>query len=58
MSILVLNFGVVLSTWLFGFDLARLTELELLMIVICMIGLLMGATVTDRKQSGGSASGK
>ena len=50
-AILALNFGVVLSTWLFGFDVARLAELELLMIVICMVGLLMGAVVTERKGS-------
>ncbi len=47
-AILVLNFGVVLAIWLFGFDLAHLAELELLMIVICMVGLLMGAIVTER----------
>ena len=50
-AILVLNSGVVLALWLFRFNLARLGELELLMIVICIVGLLMGAVVTERKQA-------
>jgi PAS domain S-box-containing protein len=45
-----LNFGVVLALWLFGFDLTRLGELELLMIIICIVGLLSGAIVTERKR--------
>ncbi len=50
-AILALNSGVVLALWLFRFDIARLGELELLMIVICIVGLLMGAIVTERKQA-------
>jgi PAS domain S-box-containing protein len=50
-ALLALNFGVVLALRLFRFDLARLGELELLMIVNCIIGLLMGAVVTERKQA-------
>ena len=50
-AILALNSGVVLALWLFRFDLARLDELELLMIVNCIVGLLMGAVVTERKRA-------
>ncbi len=50
-GLLGLNFGVVFSLWLFRFDLARLGELELLMIINCIVGLLMGAVVTERKQA-------
>ena len=50
-ALLVLNSGVVLALWLFRFDPARLGELELLMIVNCIVGLLMGAVVTERKQA-------
>ncbi|MFH2039468.1 MAG: MASE1 domain-containing protein [Chloroflexota bacterium] len=50
-AILAMNFGVVFSTWYFGFDLARLGELELLMITICVVGLLVGAVVAERKQA-------
>jgi len=49
-AILLLNTGVVLAVWLFRFDSAYLAELELLMIIICVVGLLMGAVVTERKQ--------
>ena len=50
-AILALNSGVVFALWLFRFDLARLGELELLMIVNCIVGLLMGAIVTERMQA-------
>jgi PAS domain S-box-containing protein/putative nucleotidyltransferase with HDIG domain len=50
-AILALNSGMVLALWLFRFDLARLGELELLMIVNCIIGLLVGAVVTERQQA-------
>jgi len=50
-AILAMNSGVVLALWLFRFDLARLGELELLMIVNCIVGLLMGAVVTERKRA-------
>ena len=50
-AILASNSGVVLALWLFRFDLARLDELELLMIVNCIVGLLMGAVVTERKRA-------
>jgi two-component system sensor kinase FixL len=45
------NSGVIFATWLFGFDVARLGELELLMIVLCVVGLTMGAIVTERRQA-------
>jgi PAS domain S-box-containing protein len=51
-GILALNSGMVLAMWLFRFDLARLGELELLMIVNCIVGLLMGAIVTERRLAG------
>ena len=50
-AIVAVNFGVVLALWLFPFELARLDELQLLMIVNCIVGLLMGAVVTERKQT-------
>jgi hemerythrin-like metal-binding protein/PAS domain S-box-containing protein/putative nucleotidyltransferase with HDIG domain len=50
-ALLALNFGVVLALWLFRFDPAGLGELELLMIVNCIVGLLMGAIVSERKQA-------
>jgi PAS domain S-box-containing protein/putative nucleotidyltransferase with HDIG domain len=50
-ALLALNSGVVLALWLFRFDPAQLGELELLMIVNCIVGLLMGAVVTERKQA-------
>jgi PAS domain S-box-containing protein len=50
-AILALNSGVVLALWVFRFDLARLGDLELLMIVNCIVGLLMGAVVTERKRA-------
>jgi PAS domain S-box-containing protein len=50
-ALLALNSGVVIALWLFQFDLARLGELELLMIINCVVGLLMGAVVTERKRT-------
>ena len=50
-GILALNLGVISATWLFGFDVAQLGELELLMIVMCVVGLTMGAIVTERRQA-------
>jgi PAS domain S-box-containing protein len=50
-AILALNFGVIFALWFFRFDLARLGELQLLMIINCIVGLLMGAVVTERKQT-------
>ncbi|MDD5765712.1 MAG: PAS domain S-box protein [Candidatus Marinimicrobia bacterium] len=50
-GIVALNFGVITALWLFRFDFARLSELQLLMIVNCIVGLLMGAVVTERKSS-------
>ena len=47
----MLNFGVTLAMWFLRFDLARLGELQLLMIVNCIVGLLMGAVVTERKRA-------
>jgi len=51
LALLALNSGVVLALWLFRFDPVQLGELELLMIVNCIVGLLMGAVVTERKQA-------
>ncbi len=50
-AILALNSGVVLALWVFKFDVARLGELELLMIINSIVGLLMGAAVTERIQA-------
>jgi HD-GYP domain-containing protein (c-di-GMP phosphodiesterase class II)/integral membrane sensor domain MASE1 len=50
-AILALNFGVVLAQWASRLDVAHLGELQLLMIVNCVIGLFMGAVVTARKQA-------
>jgi signal transduction histidine kinase/CheY-like chemotaxis protein len=50
-GVLVLNFGVMLAMWFLRLDLARLGELQLLMIVNCILGLLMGAVVTERKRA-------
>ncbi|MCX6097602.1 MAG: PAS domain S-box protein, partial [Caldiserica bacterium] len=50
-GIVVLNFGVMLAMWFFRFDVARLGELQLLTIVNCIVGLLMGAVVTERKRT-------
>ena len=49
-AILLINTGVVLAAWLFRFGSAWLGELELLMIISCVVGLLMGAVVTEGKQ--------
>jgi diguanylate cyclase (GGDEF)-like protein/putative nucleotidyltransferase with HDIG domain len=48
-GIVALNFGVVLTQWFFKFDIARLGELQLVMIVNCIVGLLMGSVIADRK---------
>jgi PAS domain S-box-containing protein len=50
-AIMGLNAGVIFAIWLFGFDFARLSELELLMIGNCVVGLTMGAVVTERRQA-------
>jgi diguanylate cyclase (GGDEF)-like protein/PAS domain S-box-containing protein len=50
-ALLTLNSGVVLALWAFRFDPARLGELEVLMIVNCIVGLLMGTVVTEGKQT-------
>lgn len=50
-GIATLNFGVIIALWFFRFDLVHLGELQLLMIVNCIVGLLMGATVTERKEA-------
>jgi signal transduction histidine kinase len=50
-GIVALNFGVMFSMLFFRFDLSRLGELQLLMIVNCIVGLLMGAVVTERKRA-------
>jgi putative nucleotidyltransferase with HDIG domain len=50
-AIMALNVGVVVAQWFFRLDLAHLGELQLLMIVNCAVGLLMGAAVTARQQA-------
>ena len=50
LGVLVMNFGVMLALSVFRTDLANLGELQLLMIVNCIVGLLMGAAVTEREQ--------
>ena len=50
-TLLMLNFGVVIALWLFRLDIAKLDELQLLMIINCVVGLFMGAVVTERKQA-------
>lgn len=52
-ALLVMNSGVVLALWLFRSNLSQLGGLELLMIVNCIVTLLMGAVVTERKQAEG-----
>jgi PAS domain S-box-containing protein len=49
-AILVLNSGVVLALGLFRFDFAHMGDLEVLMIVNGIVGLFMGAVVTERKR--------
>jgi PAS domain S-box-containing protein len=50
-GIVAMNFGVMFSLWLFHSNLANLGELQLLMIVNCIVGLFMGAAVTERIQA-------
>jgi PAS domain S-box-containing protein len=50
-ALMASNAGVVLAIWLFGSDLARLSELELLMIGNCVVGLTMGAVVSERRDA-------
>ncbi len=50
-ALLAMNTGVVLALWLFRTNLSQLGGLELLMIVNCIVILLMGAVVTERKQA-------
>ncbi len=48
-ALVVLNSGVALALWLTKFDVTRISELELLIIANCIVGLIMGAVVTERK---------
>jgi PAS domain S-box-containing protein/putative nucleotidyltransferase with HDIG domain len=50
-TILVVNAGVVFALMLFRFDLARLEELQLMMIINSVVYLLLGAVVTEQKLS-------
>ena len=50
-AIMATNAGVVLAIWLFGSDFARLSDLELLMIGNCVVGLTMGAVVSERRDA-------
>jgi PAS domain S-box-containing protein len=50
-GIVAMNFGVVLAMWIFRFDMTRLGEVQLLMIVNCIVGLFLGAVVSERKHS-------
>ena len=49
-GIMMSNFGVIIALWFFRSDLTNLAELQLLMIFNCMVGLFMGAVVTERKR--------
>jgi HD-GYP domain-containing protein (c-di-GMP phosphodiesterase class II)/integral membrane sensor domain MASE1 len=51
LGIMLTNFGVIAALWFSRFDPSRLSELQLLMIVNCITGLLMGAVVTQRKNA-------
>ena len=44
-----MNSGIVLTLGLFRFDLSRLDELQLTMIINCIVCLLLGAVITERK---------
>jgi len=48
-GILALNFGEIFAIWIFRYDVPNLGDLHLLMILNCIVGLLMGAIVTERK---------
>ena len=50
-GIVASNFGMTLAMWLFRLDLGLLGQLQLLMIVNCMVGLLVGAVVTERRHA-------
>ena len=51
LGIMVSNFGVLLVMLVFRSDLANLGELQLLMIINSVVGLLIGAVVAERKQA-------
>ncbi len=48
-GVFVVNFSVTLAMLQFKFDMDLMSELQLLMIVNCIIGLLMGAFVSEKK---------
>ena len=50
-GIFILNFGIVVALSLSKHDNARFDELQTLMIINCMAGLLMGAVVSDNKRA-------
>ena len=52
-EIAIVNFGVMIAVWFLQFDVAHIGALQLLMIVDCLVGLLMGAVVTERRLAEG-----
>ena len=50
-GVFTLNLGIVLAQWLSPYEPARLDELQLLMIINCVVGLLLGAVVSERKKA-------
>ncbi len=50
-AVLLVNFGVVTALWLSDFDMERLSELQLLMVINCIAGLVFGTVVTSRKRA-------
>jgi len=50
-GIVIVNFGASVVILLLRFDLEYLSEFELMMIINCIVGLFMGAAVTERRQA-------
>ena len=49
-GIVAMNFGVMVGLWAYHFELTEMGELQLLMVINCIVGLYIGAVVTDRRQ--------
>jgi len=50
-AVMLVNFGVVFALWLSDFEMERLSELQLLMVINCIAGLVFGTLVTSRKRA-------
>ena len=50
-GIILVNFGVMIMMMSSSTNLATIGELQFLMIVVCIIGLLVGKTTTDQKET-------